>query len=359
MGKFTWTVVTVIYVLLVIAIASIFVSEFLLKEKPKERFFEVPQVSKPVVVSAPQEVKTEEPKFIPAPKTELKYIKGLIINPRTKNVDYISAIKDAKRLGANLITIALEMEVNEKGGIEFSGRPGFEWKPVAIAMINEAHRQGMHVELRTIAVPETKMPLNSTGYTNYAGKFFQELGDFAQEYQVYLLTIYENIEDDHNMGLYKDSIGPALRVFLGNATKFYKGEVGVGLSEKTFFEDRKPYDVSGYDYVLLNSYPRYPTVPWGDYHLRINEYVIAAKPIKQQQGIKRLILGGFGLNSNAGAPYYTSIVVTQEQEKRSYELIFEKQANQTDGFTVAYATRVYGVKDRMAEQAVREWYGKL
>jgi len=359
MKKFTLTVITAIYILLVIAIASVFISEFLLKEKPEERFFEVPQVSEPVVASAPQEVKKAEPKFIPAPKTELKYIKGAVINPRTKNLDYISAIGDAKKLGTNLITIALEMEVDEKGGIEFSGRPRFDWKSAAIAMINEAHRQGMQVELRTIAVPDTRQPRNATGYVNYAGKFFAELGDFADEYQVYMLTVYENMEDEHNMGLYKDSINPALKVILGNATRFFSGEIGVGFSDSAHIEEKKLYDISGYDYLILNSYPVYNKVAWGELHLRIGELVQATVPLKKQQGIRRVILGGFGVNSDKTPPYYMPLTTTQENEKLSYEKIFEQQANKTDGFTVAYATKVYGVKGSLAEQTVKEWYGKI
>ncbi len=359
MKKFTLTVITAIYLLLLIAISAIFISEFLLKEKPKERFFEVPQIKAEPATNLTQVLIKQEPKFIPAPKTELKFIKGAIINPRTKDLDYISAIGDAKKLGANLVTIALETEIDEKGGIEFSGKPRFDWKPATIAMINEAHRQGMQVELRTIAVPDTRQPKNSTGYINYAGQFFQDLGDFAQEYQVYMLTVYENMEDVHNMGLYRDKINPALKVILGNVTTFYKGEVGIGFSDSTYLEEKTFYDISGYNYLILNSYPVYNKVPWGDLPLRIGELVQATVPLKKQQGIKRVILGGFGVNSDKTPPYYMAITTTQENEKLAYEKIFELQANKTDGITVAYATKVYGAKGKMAEQTVKEWFGKL
>ena len=109
----------------------------------------------------------------------------------------------------------------------------------------------------------------------------------------------------------------------------------------------------------MNSYPVYNKVAWGELHLRIGELVQATVPLKKQQGIRRVILGGFGVNSDKTPPYYMPLTTTQENEKLSYEKIFEQQANKTDGFTVAYATKVYGVKGSLAEQTVKEWYGKI
>lgn len=363
MKKFTLTVITVVYLILVITIISIFLNETVFKEKPTERFFEVPKPVQELVknLTPAKVVETmPAPKFYSAPKFKLNYAKGLIVSPYVKNVDYIAAIQDAKRNGANLVTIALDMEVSHTDGPEFPSKPyGFDWKSTTITMINEAHKRGMKVELRTTAVPDTRYPGNITLYTNNAQKFFVGLGDFAQEYQVAMLTIYENIEDDRNFGLHKDKIDVVLQDFIVNATKFYKGEVGVGFSDTTLVDVGKIYNMAGYDYIILNAYPIHQKVPWGDLHLRIGELIKIADRIKLRHGVKKAILGGFGANSNPTPFYYVPITVSEEDEARVYDIIFEKHSNKVDGMIVAYSTKMYGVKGKPAEKIVEKWFRKL
>ncbi|HIH14101.1 MAG TPA: hypothetical protein HA224_02490 [Nanoarchaeota archaeon] len=356
MKKFTLTVITVVYILLAIAVISILASEFLFKAQPKERFFEAPQVAQFVENVTIPETKTT-PKFYPAPDFELVYVKGLVIDPMANLSSYMQAIQEAKALGANLITIALETQVSDKDALEFAGQPTFDWKPVAIAMINEAHRNGLQVELRLIAKRDTsRTPKNITQYAARTSVFFKGLGDFAQEYEVYMLTIYENIEDEYAFYNYKDRIGEFLPVFLGNATYFYKGKVGIGFSDNSLIDDKKTYDVSGFDYLILNSYPVYKKVPWGDYPQRVADLIGVGTKLANRHGVKTVILGGWGLNSNPTPPYYISVTVGQEQEKSAYENIKSKQMSKVDGVTVAYVTKAYGVRGRPAEEVARDWF---
>ncbi len=355
MKRFTWTVITVVYVLLAIAIVSILASEFLFKAQPKERFFEAPQVAQFIENVTIPETKTT-PKFYPAPDFELAYVKGIVIDPMANLSLFMLAIQEAKALGANIITIALETQVSDRDALEFAGQPTFDWKPVAIAMINEAHKSGLQVELRLIAKRDTsRVPKNITHYVAGTSAFFKDLGDFAQEYEVYMLTIYENIEDEYAFYNYKDRINEFLPVFLGNTTYFYKGKVGIGFSDVSLIDDKKSYDISGFSYLILNSYPS-AKVPWGDYPQRVADLVDVGAKLADRHGVKTVILGGWGLNSNPTPPYAISVTVSTAQEKSAYENIRSKQIGKVGGVTVAYATKAYGVRGRPAEDVAMDWF---
>jgi hypothetical protein len=303
--------------------------------------------------------------FYPPPEYKLKYIKGLTFNPRF-DFDIQTDIAAAKSLGANLIVVELELEAVRYNVPDIYLTQGFDaWKPRTIAIINEAHKQSLPVELRTVTRAATDMRIGpytdneTSAFLNNTLVFFKGLADFAEQYKAARFTLYAETDNQYNWGNRLGDINKVLRDVFEVVDKRYFGKIGVGFTSKTFVDDVVNYDTSGYDYVAISAYPDDPNTNFGFYRNRILESLKAAKEFTYGRQIYEIVLGSFGVNTDSGAPVPFKITKTQQDEADMYENIFVEHANITNGYTVAYDTFMYSVKGKPAEQVVGRWFRGL
>ncbi len=381
MVKFQYVVLSVIYVGLIVGITYFLITGINKTPDVAQSYIQPGQAEKlqimgrektiasltPVAEPENQTTPAPEPKkkFYPPPEYKLKFIKGLAFNPRF-GFDVAEDIKKAKSLGANLIVIDLELEAiryNEPGIYLTQGFE--EWQPRTIEIINEAHKQNLSVELRTVTRAGTDMRIGpytdneTSAFLNNTLVFFKGLADFAEQYGAARFTLYAETDNEYNFGSRLGDINKVLRELFETVNPRYSGKIGIGFTSKTFVDDIVNYDASGYDYIAISAYPDDPNTNFGFYRNRILESLKTAKDFAYGRQINEVVLGSFGVNTDSGAPVPFKTTKTQQEESEMYENIFIEHSNITNGYTVAYDTFMYSVKDELAEQVVEKWYKSL
>jgi len=391
MVKFQYVVLSVIYIGLIVSITYFLITGINKTPEVAQSYIQPGQAEK-LEISARQETAAKlnkelflegaaenktnslpnaEPKFYPAPKYYVNYTKGLIFNPRF-DFNIATDIAAAKKLGANIIVIELELEAVRYNEPSIYTTQGYEdWKPRTIQIINEAHKQGMHVELRTVTRAATDMRVgphtdNETSYfANQTVQLFKQLASFAQEYQAYKFTTYAEVNNLYNWGNRPDSdVNTILSRIVGAVRHEYSGKIGVGLTSAVFVDVQTNYNLGDYNYLLLSVYP--DDIPdaqsyhkFGAYSNRIYETLKIAKLQAGQHGVKELVIGSFGVNTDSSAPVPFKTTVSQQAEADMYDNIFNTHSNNTQGYTVAYDTFMYSVKGKPAEHVVGTWFRSL
>ncbi len=349
--KFENLMATILYVILLIVIVAV-VAQHLVRAPATT---DISQPEREFEIKFPQQEIQVEQEFYPAPKDKPDYIKGFIIDPYERP-DYKKDIAVAKNASANLIVITLHLELGANQTPEIPNELYFDWKTYAIDIVNEAHKNGLHTELRTISVPGTRLaPLSD--YDNHISKskkLFTELAKFADEYQFYQFTLYEQIDSEFNFGAYKTSeINRAIEnITIESIKPYYGGRIGAGFTHEKFVKNRDYYEVGDLDYILVSVYPATDTLP--SYHPLIKDYIERARLVASAFGVKDIILGDFGVNTDPSPPHYTSLKVTQQIESEFYQEVFDRYENEVEGITIRYSTEMYGIKDHSALEVVSE-----
>lgn len=351
--KFENLMATILYVVLLIVIVAV-VAQYLVKAPATA--VDTSEPAQEFEIKFPeQESQSEEPEFYPAPKQKPDYIRGFIIDPyeRPNVKEDIAVAKDA---GANLIVITLHLEIGANQTPEIPNELYFDWKTYAIDIINEAHKNGLHTELRTIGVPGTRLA-PASDYNNHLSKskkLFTELAKFADDYQFYQFTLYEQVDSEFNFGSYKtDEVNDAIENITGESIKpYYNGRVGAGFTHERFVKNRDYYEVGDLDYILVSVYPATDTLP--SYHPLIKDYIERARLIASTFGVTDVILGGFGVNTDPSPPQYAPLKVTQQVEADFYQEIFDRYENEVEGIIINYDAEMYGIKDHTALEIVSE-----
>ncbi len=386
MVKFQYVVLSVIYVGLIIGITYFLIAGINKTPEVAQSYIQPGQAEKIGIaarektiigltpkeilpnVTAPQ-LAAQEIKFYPPPEYGLKFIKGLALNPRflvEAGLGAAEEIAAAKSLGVNLIVVDLELEAIRYNEPNIYLTQGFEeWQPRVIGIINEAHKQNLSVELRTVTRAATDMRIGpytdneTSAFLNNTKVFFKGLADFAEEYKAARFTLYTETDNQYNWGNRLGDINIVLRELLDVVKPRYSGKIGIGFTSKTFVDDGINYDTSGYNYIAISVYPDDPNTNFGFYRNRILESLKTANKFAYGRQIYEIVLGSFGVNTDSGAPIPFKTTKTQQEEKDMYENIFIEHSNITSGYTIAYDTFMYSVKDELAEDVVAKWYKSL
>ncbi len=381
MVKFQYVVLSVIYIGLIVGITYFLITGFNKTPGVAQSYIQPGQAEKLQIAerervaaslapaSEPENqtapAKAPAQKFYPPPEYKLKYIKGLTFNPRF-SFDTAEDIAKAKSLGANLIVVELELEAIRYNEPNIYLTQGFEeWQPRTIEIINEAHKQNLSVELRTVTRAATDMRIGpytdneTSAFLNNTKVFFKGLADFAEQYGAARFTLYVETDNQYNWGNRLGDINKVLRDIFEVVDKRYSGKIGIGFTSKTFVDDVVNYDASGYDYIVISAYPDDPNTNFGFYRNRILESLKTVKDFAYGRQIYEVVLGSFGVNTDSGAPVPFKTTKTQQEEADMYENIFIEHSNITNGYTIAYDAFMYSVKGEPAEATVGTWYKSL
>ena len=302
--------------------------------------------------------------FVPPPSNEINYQKSLLLSEYTATK---SDIKRAKELGANMVTLAFNIDTsNNQVKIPFDPTENFQkLKRKLSSLINEAHRQGLQVELRTIMSPQSTGATDIEKFLSNLIPFMADWAKFAQDHQIYSFTTFGEV--DNNWFLKKvdpETIERINKEVLAEVKKNYKGKVGVGFCctySKFYGLEGKEYqyDLTGYDYIAISIYPgggegeevlkRYFSV--------LELIISSAKNMANKSGIDKVIIGEVGV-----ATFSTQFkipVVSEEKEAEFYDKLFTATNKIVNGYSILYSFPMASIKGKPAEEVIKEWYQKI
>lgn len=291
-------------------------------------------------------------------------------------------IKKAKELGANSVTIALNVGVYDQ---TFSFSQKIRGQPIPLdlkrdisPLVNEAHRQGLYVELRILQSPQADpaQDFNQEVLVKSFAKLISELAEFSQEYGVYQLTVAGEIDttihraykNPPQRSLRVEELSPFIKAALTAAKSNFKGRVGIGIASP------RPYiaggsggkiDVQGYDYLVYSYYPRPPDKDLSVFKSELLENIKAARQITDTSNMKEVIWGETGVLDDAeNMPSFFGggsawLQGTQDFEAQFYQLVFEESQGLVDGYTIFYSFPVFSIKGQKAEKVVKEYFAQF
>ncbi len=325
----------------------------------------------------PESGKIEVP--VRGPSGSLKLFKSLTFMDLDSDP---AAIKKAGELGANSVTIDLNVGVFNQT-FSFSQQVRGQARPLNLKrdiapLVNEAHRQSLYVELRTVQSPQANpaADFNQEVLLKSFASLISELAEFSKEYGVYQLTIAGEIDttvhraykSPPRRSLKSEELAPFIKAGLSAARSTFKGRIGVGVANP------RPYiaggssgeiDVGGYDYLVFSYYPQSQDKDLSQFKSGLLESIKAARQITDKNDIKEIIWGETGvLNSNEQMPGFFGgnsgwLSGNDEFEASFYETVFNKSQGLVDGYSIFYSFPVFSIKDQEAENVVRKWFRQL
>lgn len=291
-------------------------------------------------------------------------------------------IKKAKDLGANSVTIALNVGVYDQ---TFSFPQEIRGQILTLdlkrnigPLVNEAHRQGLYVELRILQSPQADpaKDFNQEVLVKSFAKLVSELAEFSEEYGVYQLTVAGEIDttihraykNPPQRSLKVEELAPFIRAALSAAKSNFKGRVGIGVASP------RPYitggssgeiDVQGYDYLVYSYYPRPPDKDLSVFKSELLENIKAARKIASENGFQEIIWGETGvLDDKERMPGFFGgnsgwLQGTEDFEAQFYQLAFEESQGLVDGYSIFYSFPVFSIKGDKAEEIIKEYFAKF
>lgn len=294
----------------------------------------------------------------------------------TSSSSEISKIKD---LGANTLTIHIPFSTF---GNEFSfsrTRNGqayqYKAKEVLAPLVNEAHRQGLYVELRTILSPESdpKENPNEDDLLNSAVARMEELADFAREYGIWQIDTmseldtfvhfaYKNIAP---RSLGADKYNPYTRRIIEAVKKKYSGRVCMGLNSPLMNSQLQTVpDFSGYDCFSYTYYPMVSDKDLSSFKIDLVASANIAREIANSYGISDVYWEETGVQSeNADIPQSfggVSSWLTGSEDfiKDFWQIVFSNSWELVNGYVVLYDGPPTPLKGTKSEEVIRQWYSK-
>lgn len=291
-------------------------------------------------------------------------------------------IKKAKELGANSVTITLNVGVYDQ---KFSFPQKIRGQNIRLdlkrdigPLVNEAHRQGLYVELRILQSPQAypAKDFNQEVLVKGFAKLISELAEFSEEYGVYQLTVAGEIDttvhraykNPPQRSLKVEELAPFIKAALSEAKSNFKGRVGIGVASP------RPYiaggsggeiDVQGYDYLVYSYYPRPPDKDLSVFKNDLVENIRAARQIVNTSNLKEIIWGETGvLDDQERMPGFFGgnsgwLQGTEDFEAQFYKLVFEESQGLVDGYSIFYSFPVFSIKGQKAEKVVKEYFAKF
>lgn len=293
---------------------------------------------------------TKEAKPVEPPDTEIAFQKSfnlISIGPGA-NPAYI---KEVKGLGANMVTVFYAAAISKES--TFPGKERVE------KLINEAHRQGLQVEIRNSYSAEGDPIRDLEAYKQKMVDFAVDLAQFAQKHKVYRLAPFSEI--DNNLFNHEEEVGRTAQLILSEVKKHYDGQIGVGIAAPWRAGN---YDFSGFDYMSVSIYPKskqsLDEYFQGSSDVSLETVLVGAKRIAEASGIDTLIIGETGV-FNPGEDVWTAFetrTLTKDEEADYYRRFFEATSDKVQGYAPGYFGYM-GVQNDPAEEVVRKWYSKL
>ncbi len=280
-----------------------------------------------------QEIEVSDP-----PETSITFAKSLNFNAGQFSQQ---DILKAKELGANMVTFWPIREVRND-----------EFSIFALAelpqMIDFAHKNGLQVELRSSII----FPQTTTNYEKYktnAIEHAEEYAKLAEKYKVYRIIPFAEVDND--LMNHCGKITEFSQAVLTEMRKHYSGKIGIGVAAP--WRDCG-FTFNGYDYLSVSAYP----------HKDLSTSINWAKNIAAKSGITVVHLGETGV-SNPGdqktPDAFQTLELSKEKEADYYNDLFTDFSDKVDGFSIFFnsKTTAMTVNGQLAEEVVKEWYGKL
>jgi hypothetical protein len=192
--------------------------------------------------------------YQPTAETTFSVFKGFnVASHRYEENQISSTVTEMKNLGANIL--AVELVLLLQGATIEANMGGKNPERHLSLLITEAHRQGLLVELRPVAITfitgEVKAEEYAT-FLNNAKTVFRYWAKFAEQYHVYQFTLFAEADLVHRNFFdiaYYFSIMPSFcRELLAETRKDYNGKVGIGFGPPY---DPMNYDLTGFDYLEM------------------------------------------------------------------------------------------------------------
>lgn len=374
-------------VLVIVVLASLFlVSPFIYKAVtgsyppgfPKEGFKKF--LPPPEAFRQPPRQESDKIEIsVKGPTGSLKVFKSLTLMDLDSDP---SDIKKAKELGANGVTIALNVGVYNQT-FSFPQKVRGQHIPLDLKrdigpLVNEAHRQDLYVELRILQSPQADpaKDFNQEVLVKSFAKLISELAEFSKEYGVYQLTVAGEIDttvhraykNPPQRSLKVEELAPFIKAALSAAKSNFKGRVGIGVASP------RPYiaggssgeiDVQGYDYLVYSYYPRPPDKDLSVFKSELLENIKAARQVASENEFQEIIWGETGvLDDKERMPGFFGgnsswLQGTEDFEAQFYQLVFEESQGLVDGYSIFYSFPVFSIKGQKAEKVVKEYFAKF
>lgn len=302
--------------------------------------------------------------IVPKPSTQIDYYKGVNIVPSEIEKDKIEeTIKDIKNLGVNIIVINLDLFINNKGEFELNGPPDADLKRQIAQIVAEAHRQGLHTELRTVTGSPMMMEANRISYeeilTN-AKEFVLNWTQFAQEHDVLQFTLFGEVDSFriNCTSNFEANLSQFSKSLLEEARTHYDGKVGMGFLPPT---GELNYDLTGYDYIEISIYI-HTFDSYQNYEEGFSDQVANIQQVLARSDIDTIIMGETGVTYDplTGKQGF-DIEVTESIELEYYNTLFESISSELDGMYVGYNVEnsQLSVSNVATENVVKKWFSEL
>ena len=319
-------------------------------------------------------VEPKAPTAGPAGKPEV--FKSLIFF----EMDDLRDVQEAKKLGANGITIAIDLGVQGKE-FEFPSvwKGGkFKLERIVGPFIEEAHRLGLYVELRTTQSPWSSPTeeFNQEELIKSYTSLMEELARVAEKHHIYHLTTAGEI-DTHVHRTHRnlpqrmmkgEEISPFAQAALKAARRIYSGKIGIGLSAPSRYiisHEVENLNLTGYDYFEFTLYPRPQDKNLTSFRIDIMDNINSSAYIAQKNNIPEIVWGETGVLSNeehmpgsfGGNSGWLS--GTEQFESEFYNLFFDLTNGKMNGYTIFYDFPVFSIRNQETEKTVKNWFSKL
>lgn len=313
---------------------------------------------------------------IPGPIAKPKVFKSLILF----ELDDTQSVIRAKELGANAVTIMVDIGVQ---GNKFSlpsdwrGKP-FNLEQIIGPFINEAHRQGLYVELRTSQSPYAKPDetADDKQLEDSLAKVIGEFANLANKYQIYQLSL--TIEADTLVGFaykhppsgaeFAKKINHFVNIARTAARQNYQGRLGIGLAvpeQHVAGGNLSKIDFKGFDYFAFTHYPHPQRDGSVDNYLENSmvQGIKATRRIANLYNISEILWAETGVinpvdKAEVLGPKPFFIKTDEQQEADFYKTLFAKSQGMVDGYSFFYEFPIFSIKNQQAEQVVKEWFNK-
>lgn len=295
---------------------------------------------------------------VTAPKTKITYPKSFNI---FLGADSVSEIKQAKALGANMVTLWPPTRTTDKNEVKLM-MPLENLSQLVVG----AHKAGLQVEIRNTFPADNPATATSVQeFTENAKVYVAEVAQFAEKYHVYRITPFAEI--DNNLFGNEAKVTQVAQELLAEAREHYQGKVGIGIAAPW---REANYNFSGYDFLEVSVYPKKtegvsaffaPPEEVSNPAASALGVIAGARKVAQRSDNLPLYIAETGV-FNPGEETITAFqapVISKEAEADYYQRFFEETKNLVDGYAIYYGGQYMNIKDDPAEKVVKEWFSRL
>ncbi len=329
MRRFTWVLVTVIFLAVVVFVVFLDGLDYV------QEAVEVPLMP---------------------PDSPLNYQKSVLLILPDYGQSTVNIVRSAKEIGANTIVIGFDLKT--EGSTLTLTKPRTQ-KNDATRLIKEAYRNGMHAEVRTLQNPDSSNPTDPQEFLESAIPVMIELAKFSEENKATRFTLMGEVENEWGLAKYHDFIDMYIQTLLHETKKYYSGEIGIGFCCPITEE----HNVTSFDYVMVSVNPGSGR-DLDEYMRTTAEDIKETKEWAAKYGVDDVIIGEVGFLSEDDAQRFPwakqfTMVLNEDKEAEVYDKLFEKTYRELSGYTFYYGFPILSIKGRKAELVIKEYFGIL